>query len=173
MRRSRRKLRERRARMRNNSAGRTRPTCKMRQRCLKRRRRQHRSRRRPGSLSDVFHVAATAADFPERCGGADAVGSIPNKEATTMDEGKSARSRRVGKALCWCATVVFDRAGGSVRWGVCGVARLVHSVHYGPRRAPCIRSHAPIQWCGPSPIAPHGYRALPTRLTRNTQTGSR
>jgi len=41
-----------------------------------------------------------------------------------MDEGKSARSRRVGKALCWCATVVFDRAGGSVRWGVCGVARL-------------------------------------------------
>ena len=56
-----------------------------------------------------------------------------------MDEGKSARSRRVGTER-----------------GVCGVARLVHSIHYGPRRAPCIRS-----------------LSLPTRLTRNTQTGSR
>src|SRR6266436_9935078 len=62
----------------------------------------------------------------------------PNKEATTPHEGKSARSRRVGKER-----------------GVCGVARLVHSSHYGPRRAPCIRS-----------------LSLPTRLTRNTQTGS-
>jgi len=48
-----------------------------------------------------------------------------------MDEGKSARSRRVGKER-----------------GVCGVARLVHSIHYGLRRAPCIRS-----------------LSLPTRLT--------
>src|SRR6266481_7009438 len=62
----------------------------------------------------------------------------PNKEATTPHEGKSARSRRVGKER-----------------GVCGVARLVHSIHYGPRRAPCIRS-----------------LSLPTRLTWNTQTGS-
>src|SRR5260370_1086952 len=76
--------------------------------------------------------------FPLRQGGADEVGLIPNEEATTPHEGKSARSRRVGKER-----------------GVCGVARLVHSIHYGPRRAPCIRS-----------------LSLPTRLTRNTQTGS-
>src|SRR6202030_2184580 len=76
--------------------------------------------------------------FPLRQGGADAVGYAPNKEATTPHEGKSARSRRVGKER-----------------GVCGVARLVHSIHYGPRRAPCIRS-----------------LSLPTRLTRDTQTDS-
>ena len=40
--------------------------------------------------------------------------------------------------------------------GVCGVARLVRGDHHGRRRAPCIRS-----------------LALPTRLMRNTQTGSR
>src|SRR4029077_5894836 len=95
------------------------------------------------------------ARFPLRQGGADAVGYAPNQEATTPHEGKSARSRRVGKALCSCATVVFGCAGGSERWGVCGVARLAHSIHYGPRRAPCIRS-----------------LSLPTRLTRKTQTGS-
>jgi len=39
--------------------------------------------------------------------------------------------------------------------GVCGVARLGRSTHYVLRRAPCIRS-----------------LAKPTRLTRNTQTGS-
>src|SRR6266404_2132278 len=111
--------------------------------------------------------------FPLKQGGADAVGYAPNKEATTPHEGKSARSRRVGKALCWCATVVFDRAGGSVRWGVCGVARLVHSTHYGLRRAPCIRSRARIQWGGPGQTASHGYTALPTRLTRKTRTGSK
>jgi hypothetical protein len=72
-----------------------------------------------------------------------------------MDEVKSARSRRVGRER-----------------GVCGVARLVHSTHYGRRRAPCIRSRARIQWRGQGPTAPHGYMALPTRLTRNTQTGS-
>src|SRR5216684_5419375 len=77
--------------------------------------------------------------FPLRHGGADAVGYVPNKEATTPREGKSARSRRVGKER-----------------GVCGVARLVHSTYYGLRRAPCIRS-----------------LSLPTRLTGNTQTGSR
>src|SRR5712664_395161 len=93
--------------------------------------------------------------FPLRQGGADAVGSIPNEEATTPHEGKSARSRRVGRAVCSCATVVPWRDNGSERWGVCGVARLVHSIHYGPRRAPCIRS-----------------LSLPTRLTWNTQTGS-
>src|SRR6266403_844737 len=90
--------------------------------------------------------------FPLRQGGADAVGWSPNKEATksagsrlerrerggptgrgagapstTPHEGKSARSRRVGRALCSSATIVFGRAGGSVRWGVCGVARLVRS----------------------------------------------
>src|SRR6266849_1282393 len=76
--------------------------------------------------------------FPLRQGGADAVGSIPNKEATTPHEGKSARSRRVGKER-----------------GVCGVARLARGTHHGRRRAHCIRS-----------------LSLPTRLTRNTQTGS-
>src|ERR1700688_1651011 len=86
--------------------------------------------------------------FPLRQGGADAVGYAPNKEATTPHEGKSARSRRVGKER-----------------GVCGVARLVHSIHYGPRRAPCIRSPRTTQWRGPSPTASHGYTALPTRLT--------
>ena len=86
--------------------------------------------------------------FPRRRGGADAGGLGPNKEATTPHEGKSARSRRVGKDLCSCATVGFDRAVGFESWGVCGVARLVHSIHYGPRRAPCIRS-----------------LSLPTRLT--------
>jgi hypothetical protein len=55
-----------------------------------------------------------------------------------MDEAKSARSRRVG----------WER-------GVCGVARLVRSTHYGQRRAPGIRS-----------------LSQPTRLTGNTQTGS-
>jgi hypothetical protein len=43
---------------------------------------------------------------------------------------------------------------GLVR-GVCGVARLGRSARYVLRRAPCIRS-----------------LAEPTRLTRNTQTGS-
>jgi len=71
-------------------------------------------------------------------GGADAVGSRPNEEATTMDEAKSARSLWVG----------WER-------GVCGVARLVRSTHYVPRRAPCIPS-----------------LSQPTRLTQNTQTGS-
>src|SRR5208283_130875 len=71
-------------------------------------------------------------------GGADAVGSAPNKEATTKDEAKSARSRRVGLVR-----------------GVCGVARLGRSACYALRRAPCIRT-----------------LTKPTRLTRNTQTGS-
>jgi hypothetical protein len=39
--------------------------------------------------------------------------------------------------------------------GVCGVARLGRSAYYVLRRAPCIRS-----------------LSQPTRLTRNTQTGS-
>src|SRR6202011_3957503 len=56
-------------------------------------------------------------------GGADAVGSRPNKEATTTNEEKSARSRRVGRER-----------------GVCGVARLVRGTRHGLRRAPCIRS---------------------------------
>ncbi len=47
-----------------------------------------------------------------------------------------------------------SRRIGSGR-GVCGVARLGRGVRHGLRRAPCIRS-----------------LALPTRLTRNTQTGS-
>src|ERR1700674_2974244 len=74
--------------------------------------------------------------FPLRQGGADAVGCVPNKEATTPHEGKSARSRRGGKAIWSCATVGFNRAIGSESWGVCVVARLVHSIHYGLRRAP-------------------------------------
>jgi len=40
-----------------------------------------------------------------------------------MNEGKSARSLRVG----------WER-------GVCGVARLARGVHHGRRRTPCIRS---------------------------------
>jgi hypothetical protein len=76
--------------------------------------------------------------FRFRRGGADAVGFIPNKEATTTHEAKSVRSRRVGRVR-----------------GVCGVARLVRGINHGLRRAPCIRS-----------------LALPTRLTRNTHTGS-
>jgi len=56
--------------------------------------------------------------FPFSRGGADVVGLPPHEEATTTSEGKSARSRRVGK--------------GS---GVCGVAWLAHSHRYGPRRA--------------------------------------
>jgi hypothetical protein len=47
-----------------------------------------------------------------------------------------------------------SRRVGLVR-GVCGVARLGRSAHYVLRRAPCIRT-----------------LAKPTRLTRNTQTGS-
>src|SRR5258705_12081648 len=94
--------------------------------------------------------------FPLRQGGADAVGWSPNREATksagsrlerrerggptgrgagapstTPHEGKSARSRRVGKAVCSCATVAPWPDNGSVRGGVCGVARLVHSTYYG------------------------------------------
>jgi hypothetical protein len=49
---------------------------------------------------------------------------------------------------------VRSRRVGSGR-GVCGVARLVRGINHGLRRAPCIRS-----------------LAEPTRLTRNTQTGS-
>jgi hypothetical protein len=54
-----------------------------------------------------------------------------------MDEAKSARSRRVGRVK-----------------GVCGVARLGRSAHYGLRTR-CIRSLAKAK-----------------RLTRNTQAGS-
>src|ERR1035438_856670 len=94
--------------------------------------------------------------FPRKVGGADAVGSRPNEEATksagsqlerrerggpqgeaqgapstTPHEGKSARVRRVGKDLCSCATVGPWQATGSVRWGVCGVARLARGNHHG------------------------------------------
>jgi hypothetical protein len=72
-----------------------------------------------------------------------------------MDEGKSARSRRVGKDLCSYAAV-NDCLGHRI----CEVGR------------PCIRSQRTIRRRGPSPTASHGYTALPTRLTRNTQTGS-
>jgi hypothetical protein len=60
--------------------------------------------------------------FPTSRGGADAVGSRPNREGTTKDGGKAARSRRVG----WES-------------GVRRVAWLVRSTHYGQRHAPCIR----------------------------------
>jgi hypothetical protein len=72
-----------------------------------------------------------------------------------MNEGKSARSLRVGWDLYRALPFCQAQAVGSVRWGVCGVARLVRSTHYGPRRAPCIRS-----------------LSQPTRLTQITQTGS-
>ena len=49
---------------------------------------------------------------------------------------------------------VRSQGVGSGR-GVCGVARLARGINHGLRRAPCIRS-----------------LAEPTRLTRNTQTGS-
>src|SRR5277367_2606787 len=39
----------------------------------------------------------TQDGFAFNRGGADAVGSRPNKEATTMSEGKSVRSRRAGR----------------------------------------------------------------------------
>jgi hypothetical protein len=52
------------------------------------------------------------------------------------------------------AKSVRSRRVGRER-GVCGVARLGRSAHYVLRRAPCIRS-----------------LSQPTRLTRNTQTGS-
>jgi hypothetical protein len=58
-------------------------------------------------------------------GGADEVGFDPNEEATTTNEGKSVRSRRVGSER-----------------GVCGVARLGREARHGLRRAPCIRSLA-------------------------------
>src|SRR5450631_2158614 len=90
-----------------------------------------------GSLSE-YCAWPYLSRFPLSRGGADVVGSRPNEEATTTNEGKSARSLRVG----------WER-------GVCGVARLDRSARYGPRRAPCIRS-----------------LSQPTRLTRNTQTGS-
>jgi hypothetical protein len=64
----------------------------------------------------------TQGGFRFSRGGADAVGLTPNKEATTMDDAKSATVRRVGRVR-----------------GVCGVARLGRSTHYGRRRAPCIR----------------------------------
>ena len=60
-----------------------------------------------------------------------------------------------------------------MRGGVCVVARHARGSHHGLRRAPCIRSPRTTQWRGPSPTASHGHTALPTRLTRNTQTGSR
>ncbi len=93
--------------------------------------------------------------FPLRQGGADEVGYAPNKEATTPHEGKSARSRRVGKDLCSYAA--FDDCLG-------------HRI--GELGRPYIRSPARIRRCGPSPTASHGYTALPTRLTQNTHAGS-
>jgi hypothetical protein len=71
-------------------------------------------------------------------GGADVVGSRPNEEATTTNAGKFARSLWVGRQKA-----------------ICVVARLVRSVHYALRRAPCIRSFS-----------------RPTRLTGHTQIGS-
>src|SRR5258708_33096551 len=64
-------------------------------------------------------------------GGAVEVGYAPNEEATTMNEAKSVRSRRVGSGR-----------------GVCGVAQLGRGAHHGLRRAPCIRSLA-----GPTRLA--------------------
>ncbi len=61
--------------------------------------------------------------FPLSRGAADAIGSRPNEEATTTNEGKSARSLRVG----------WER-------GICGVAQLARGARHGRRRAPCIRS---------------------------------
>jgi len=49
------------------------------------------------SLSEYSAWPPTEADFASSRGGADAVGSGPNKEATTTNEAKSARSRRVGR----------------------------------------------------------------------------
>src|SRR5882672_6202566 len=78
----------------------------------------------PGSQGACLSISRgrDRGRFPLSRGGADAVGLGPNEEATTMDEGKSARSRRVGKER-----------------GVCGVARLARGNHHGRRRAPCQR----------------------------------
>jgi len=89
-----------------------------------------------------------------------------------MDEAKSARSLRVGWGLYLAKWLSEAQAVGSVRWGVCGVARLGRSIHYVLRRAPCIRSRSRIQCSGPSSTAAHDLRSQPTRLTQNTQTGS-
>src|SRR5882757_287887 len=65
--------------------------------------------------------------FPLRQGGADEVGPTPNEEATTPHEGKSARSRRVGKER-----------------GVCGVARLARGTTTG-RAARLASAPSPCQ----------------------------
>src|SRR5258708_23326481 len=105
--------------------------------------------------------------FPLRQGGADAVGWSPNKEATksagsrlerrerggptgrgagapstTPHEGKSARSRRVGKDLCSYAA--FDDCLG-------------HPI--GELGRPCIRSPAQRLCCVPIPPASEAYTA--------------
>jgi len=97
--------------------------------------------RRQAECSGAYLSTARGRDrgrfFLSR-GGADAVGSRPNEEATTTNAGKFARSLWVGRQK-----------------GICGVARLVRSVHYALRRAPCIRSFS-----------------RPTRLTGHTEIGS-
>src|SRR5882757_8751877 len=88
--------------------------------------------------------------FPLNRGGADVVGSKPNEEATTTSEGKSARSRRVGKQR-----------------GVCGVARLARGARHGRRRAPCIRAHVRTHARMTGHAVLLRALCLPTRLTRN------
>jgi hypothetical protein len=110
--------------------------------------------------------------FPLSRGGADVVGSRPNEEATTTNEGKSARSLRVGWDLYRARWLSQAQAVGSVGWGVCGVARLALELSLGRRRAPCIRSRSRIQCSGPSSTAAHDRKSQPTRLTQITQTGS-
>src|SRR5882724_2565657 len=86
------------------------------------------SRKRPSTASGACLSIQRGRErdgFAFSRGGADDVGFDPNEEATTTNEGKSVRSRRVGSER-----------------GVFGVARLVRGAHHGPRRAPCIRSLA-------------------------------
>src|SRR5258708_19556792 len=73
-------------------------------------------------------------------GGADEVGFDPNEEATTTNEGKSVRSRRVGSGR-----------------GVCGVARLARGAHHG-QPAPLPSAPFPTH-----PASPRTLSHAPTR----------
>src|SRR6202043_25351 len=92
------------------------------------------------------------------------------EKATTMSEGKSVRSLRVGSAR-----------------GVCGVARLGRGINHAQRRAPCIRSLAEptrLTWntqtgswvpgrhaMSPNADARMGRPQAPSRYNRFTEVG--
>src|SRR5216683_2290017 len=120
----------------------------------------------------VFRVAATAADFPSGKAEPTRLGSDPIRRRQRRMRGNLPGPEGLARPFARAQPLCHGGVNGSVRGGVCGVARLARGNHHGRRRAPCIRSLRTIPWRGPSPTASHGYTALPTRLTRNTQTGS-